>query len=277
MVTLRSISLSLSGIVVFVGLVSPTTAQAASASVRIAKGPNPVVASAEAVELSIAAGAATTFEVLLANDRDEPVSVRAWTANWGLTENGWHAFSTPDRGAAAPANWMSVQPSALELAPGEHRTLSVTFAIPADAEGGQFAALLLEARHLGGAVIRVARHDPHDSRVALDVLGRQVIPPSSTTYLEMALPLQNSGNTLVRPEGLAALYAADGTFVGKFEVRCRHPLLPGEVSVAHATFLRDLPRGSYDVVVTLRVGRHSVVDRFRLDVPGGVPRLEASR
>ncbi|WP_341251951.1 hypothetical protein [Euzebya pacifica] len=177
------------------------------------------------------------------------------------------------------ATWISVEPSALTLQPGERAEVTMRIDVPADATRGEHYAVVFAERLPGGDVDGVEVATRVGLRVYLSV-GPGGAPPIDFEIVSMLPSRGDDGrprlDTLVRNTGGRAidlsgeLQLADGpggTTTAPVDVALGTTLPPGEEGRVTTVLGVDLPDGPWRADVTLRSGLVERMATARLTFP----------
>ncbi|WP_108668200.1 hypothetical protein [Euzebya rosea] len=185
------------------------------------------------------------------------------------------------------ATWITVEPSALTLQPGERAEVAMRIDVPADATRGEHYAVVFAERLPGGDVDGVQVATRVGLRVYLSV-GPGGAPPIDFEIVSILPARDDDGrpglDTLVRNTGGRAidlsgeLQLADGpggTTAGPFDVALGTTLPPGEEGTVTARLGAALPDGPWRADMTLRSGLVERMATARLTFPSAGEVAEA--
>lgn len=257
---------------------SPTMAQDADtgtppATVGPDSGPQFVLYPAggndgEFFTLEAEAGSSHELAVVLGNADDEPLDLRAYVNDVVPMVNGGFAVAEEDVAPTGTASWIDFPAETYAFAPGDGIERPFTVTIPEDTAAGQYIAGLvlqtLEPLEVEGSAMfqQIIRKSiavfitvPGPESPAF-VLGEPVLEPSGVTQL-LVIPIENTGNVLVRPTGEAVLTDANGAVV------MTAPVTMGSVYAGIETTLAiplqaDIPVGDYTLDLQLQDPETSV-------------------
>lgn len=211
--------------------------------------------------LEAEAGTTNELVVVLGNADDEPLSLRTYASNVLPIVNGGFALSPEDVTPEGTSLWLDYAPETLDFAPGEGVERSFTVTIPEDAAPGQYITglaletaepLEVEGSALFQQVIR--------KTIAVFIIVPGEETPAFTlgdpgvavdgALPRIVIPVENSGNVLVRPQGELVVRDAGGKAVVTAPVQMGsvYAGLTVPLSVALTT---PLPEGEYTVEVAL--------------------------
>lgn len=219
--------------------------------------------------IQVAPGGHGISTITISNETAEPLQGKVQLADWAI-ENGAAEglrYSAPGTGERSCARWLEVLPTEFEVAAaGGHQTITLSVALPNDAEGGYFGALIVELMPKqkpaeGGVSIQAAIHLGH--LITIDTEGRStwsgsveslhVSRPDDTKSLGIETLIRNTGNTAIRPEGSFAITDADGSLVGKVPMKT-YLAQPGGIIRVSEQWDGLLEAGHYLVIGTIDLG-----------------------
>ncbi|HEX6351443.1 hypothetical protein [Actinophytocola sp.] len=222
--------------------------------------------------------------VLVANASENPYLVELYPAA-AMVERGRFVFGA-DRLANDLSSWMSVEPAALDLAPGEEMPAVVTVNVPRTASAGEryavvWASVASEPER-PGYVRQVQRIGV---RVYLEV-GMGGESPSTFGFGPLradrdvhgfpmvSVKVVNTGGRALDLSGTAELTDGPaGTRAGPFKVPNGTTLGPGQSSTVTVRFPRELPDGPWTIAVHLESGtvKNSMTARITFAGSTGEP------
>jgi hypothetical protein len=215
-----------------------------------------------------------------------------WTVSDGTSEGlALHPPATRQRSCS---RWVEVWPVELEIGPGESGTLRISVALPDQADGSYFSAVVLATSGIPsgspGTEVSVALNIGHLVTVhtagrttwSAETEGLTLSRPDDTHSLELGLDLHNTGTGAIRPEGSFAIVDEAGEFVGKVDLGT-YCAQPGGVVRVREHWDGLLAPGAYRVYGTVEIGGgvaltpeaefevrdELVVDTFRATATGG--------
>jgi len=168
-----------------------------------------------------------------------------------------------------PAPWITVNPGALNLEPGQSADVHYTVRVPRRASGElrtqvffttEQASEGLSLRSRLGAIIYVAVKGTEQVGAEIRGVTAHYTPSHAGApkpdQLDVAIRVRNRGNTHAIPAGHVILRDADGQVAAKVDIRSGWGLLPREEDVYHAIGHDvHLKPGEYTAEVTVMVGQ----------------------
>lgn len=105
-----------------------------------------------------------------------------------------------------------------------------------------------------------------NSEYKVEIMGGRILPPTTSSELEMQLDLFNRGSAHANLRGAFAVLNSSGALVGRGKTEEKR-YLPGQRNVLRGAWAGELPTGSYTCVITLsynRVGSEPVTLVYEL-------------
>jgi methionine-rich copper-binding protein CopC len=212
-------------------------------------------------EVDIAAGESITLTAGVTNNGAAPVTLRAFAANAESAINGGFSASTEDVTLTGPALWVDAPAELFDLAPGASREWDLSVTVPPNTAAGQYvAALVISTDDGGDASGSDVFRQVLRSTMAIEITVPGPLTPSfetgppaittDVTGLSLEIPIANTGNVLVEPQGELVLQDANGGAVFTASI------IMGSVYAGHTTSLQvslpsQVPPGQYLVSVNL--------------------------
>jgi hypothetical protein len=211
--------------------------------------------------LEAEAGTTNELVVTLGNADDEPLSLRTYASNVIPIVNGGFALASEDVGLEGTTTWLDYAPETFDFESGEGVERTFTVTIPDDAEPGQYiTGLALET-----AEPLEVEGTPLFQQIIRKTIAVFIIVPGEETPAftlgdpdvavdgampRIIVPVENTGNVLVRPEGELVVRDVDG------EAVLTAPIAMGSVYAGFTVPLSvplttPLPEGEYTVSAEL--------------------------
>lgn len=180
-------------------------------------GPSFVIRPAEGRDgefftLEAEAGTTNELTVVLGNADDEPLELLSYVGDTVPMTNGGFAIAEPDVPASGTATWIDYPAETYDFAPGEGIERTFTVTIPDDAAPGQYIAgislqtaepLEVEGSDFFNQIIRktvaVFIIVPGELTPAFDLGEPEVVQGDLRS--QIVVPVNNTGNMLVKPQG----------------------------------------------------------------------------
>jgi hypothetical protein len=207
------------------------------------------------------AGTTHTIGVVLGNADDEPLTLRTYDADAFTLVNGGFGAYDEDVPQSGTATWIdyAAETLTLESTQGVERELTVT--IPADTPPGQYiAGIVLET----AAPIAIEGSAMFDQIVRKSMAVFIIVPGETTPGFELGapeiqtsvagerlvVPVENTGNVLVKPAGELSLIDDSGAEVFTQQI-AMGSVYAGMETTLELPLPRALPEGDYDVSLRL--------------------------
>jgi hypothetical protein len=213
------------------------------------------------VDLTAEPGSHHVVTVVLGNTSPTVETIYAFAADATTAVNGGMVAATADSERTDISTWIDFEPVTAELQPGEGVEHEFSVDVPENAAPGQYiAALVIQ----NSEPLPIEGNDVFTQTIRKAIAVFITVPGPVTASLEigepsfiertdilmLVVPLNNSGNTLLKPSGTVSFLNDDGEAVASA------PVALGSVYAGHQTTmeiaLRDrLPVGDYQIEVHL--------------------------
>lgn len=245
-----------------------TTAQDTSTPAATPEAPDVIFSAGPAGEADISpfrfeldAGGTTEATLVVANDAGSPIELRSYAADVTTAVNGGYQVLPEPRETGDVAGWLTVPTAPYTLDPGEERELPVGLVVPEGTPPGEYMAALatetVESASIAGTdtfrqvtrkVSAVVITVPGPVSASFELGAPSIEIGADTTTV--IVPIENTGNARVRPQG--AIVVADDTGNPVVSI----PVAMDSVYAWHETTMRytlpqPLPEGAYTVSVEL--------------------------
>ncbi len=206
------------------GLVSaqavPATPEPESASPKFAIVPAGDHPEGYFKDIEIAPGESINLEVAIVNFGVSAVDLETFRVNGLNGVNGGFVAGDQNEAPLGSASWIDYPTMSLTLAPLEEEKIRFTVSVPEDALPGQYISGLIAKT---AEPVAIPGTDILNHNIAYAISVGILVPGELTTsfetgdpYIEKSglfVPVQNTGNYLVRPLGEVVLLDADGVTV----------------------------------------------------------------
>ncbi len=214
--------------------------------------------------------------IFLKNTGKKPEEVRVSQSDYSFQADGSNEYGEPGHTPRSNANWISVTPSRVKLAPGETVPVRYKGRAPADARlRGTFWSMIMVEPNAAPAITpegkpdQVAMGVQTTVRIAIQIVTE--VGPGGTRSLQVAgkrlagadgkraleLDLLNDGERLLIPEATVELFDQGGASIGRFKA-ARARIYPA-CSVRAKFDLTKVPAGKYAAMVLLDSGDAQVM------------------
>lgn len=249
-------------------------------------------------QVEIDAGSTVQLTAGVLNAGTEPVALRSFAANAYNTPNGGFAAATEEEPPTGPTRWVDYSGDSFVLEPGELREQPFTISVPPNTAPGQYVTALV-VRTEGEVELPGVSVFDHVIRGAVSI---EIMVPGSIA-LEFSLgdpevrldsampvltvPIHNTGNVMVFPEGEVMVTTPDGEQVltsdvkmgsvyggGSTEIRI---VLPEQLPVDEFLLSADLTDAATGTTASIEAAPVAVVDPevdaplFQVDAVGVTP------
>lgn len=206
-------------------------------------------------------GSAHTLTAVLGNAGTAPLSLRTYAADAFTLVNGGFGVHAEDDPVEAVGAWLDYAPETLDLAPDEAVERDIVVHVPDDAEPGQYIAGLvlrtaepvaIEGSALFNQIVRksvaILITVPGETEPAL-ALGEAgtVVGPAG---VRLSVPVENTGNVLLKPAGEVVLTDAAGA-VAFIQQVAMGSVYAGMETTLEVPLPTALPEGDYTLTLSL--------------------------
>jgi hypothetical protein len=247
--------------------VAPVSAQEATPPATAETGPRFVIRPADGADgdyftLEADAGSVNQLTVVLGNADDEELTLRTYANDTIPMTNGGFSIADEEAPATGTATWIDYPAETFTFQPGEGVERSFTVTIPEDAGAGQYIAglalqtaepLAVEGTSMFNQIIRksiaVFIIVPGPEAPSFELGDPALRADGAMPRIE--IPLANTGNVLVKPQGDLTLMNEAG------DVVLTAPIAMGSVYAGTTVPLvvgltGNLPDGDYTLSIALR-------------------------
>lgn len=235
---------------------TPEPARGVAFVLRPAEGPDGAYFTVEAEP-----GSTHTLTAVLGNVDDEPLSLRTYASDAFTLVNGGFGIREEDEPREGVSTWIDYEPETFDFAPGEGVERTFTVTVPEDASPGEYIAgialqtaepLEIEGSSMFNQIVRksvaVFILVPGETTPAIE-LGEPEVA-SGVVGNRVVVPVSNTGNVLVRPDGDIVLTGADGNEAFRQQL-AMGAIYAGTETTLEVPLPAALPEGEYEVSVQL--------------------------
>lgn len=220
------------------------------------------------IRLSIPAGESRSGVIEVENPSNETIVVKAYLQDWVYTSlhDGTKEFFPAQTTAFSATNWISTSLSEFVIPAFGKQNINYTVKVPAKSEGGHFAVLFFESLLSGGSVkedqglgvlVRIGALfyiEPQNTIKHLAEISNLNLQRKSGGPLEIALDFKNTGNIDVTCQGTFHILDKSGMVLSRGDFNDCYTL-PQESAKLQGVWKEPLPKGEFDLVVTLDIGK----------------------
>ncbi len=219
------------------------------------------------IEAKSAPGSAPNGVIKVKNKGDVPASVQASVEDWIYDANGKREFKPAGSTPFSCGNWIEITPQSTIVPSGREGEFAYTIRVPNDAVGGHYAIIFFssssveEEESKGTAVKLVGRigsvvyHEVEGkTNKAASITSMDISKPEVNKPLTLTYTFKNEGNTFLRLKGILNILDKAGTIFGKAESESMLGSLPGDIRKDTIKWFGALPKGSYDIILTVDIG-----------------------
>ncbi len=172
-------------------------------------------------EITLDPGKSESLKATTINGGQTDISLRAFAANVTSPPNGGFAAAAEDEAPTGPTSWIDFPATSFDLKPGGKQALPFTVTVPNGTAPGQYITSL---------VVRTAQPVEIPGTTAFNQIIRSAVAvmitvpgpvnpgftlgtpafTSKDTSNVLEIPITNTGNILVKPEGTLTVTTADG-------------------------------------------------------------------
>lgn len=210
------------------------------------------------------------------NDAHSPGDVHLSQTDYFFAADGRNDYGEPGKNARSNANWFTITPSRVRLAPGETQTVRYKGRAPSDLKlrGTYWSMIMVEpsapaaitpvgkpdqiAVGLGTMVrfgVQIVTNVGGDANRSLKILDKTLVREGGKRALQ--IDVANDGEQVLIPAVNVELFDAKGVSLGRFDAG-RSRIYPG-CSVRAKTDLTQVPPGKYTAMVLLDSGEADVM------------------
>jgi len=206
------------------------------------------------------------------NKGEVPISVRVTMADWTYDKEGERVFKKPGTTFLSCSDWIDIAPKEALVPANGALDFSYNITTPKDAMGGHYAVIFFNAsgmeeedkfKAMGIKLVgRIGTVVYQETRGKTNKIGSvpyfKIIKPKKNEPLLAEYKFKNEGNAFIRFKGTLSIMDKDGTLYGNAESKKDVGTLPGDVREDAIKWFGSLPKGDYDLILTVDMGEGTV-------------------
>jgi hypothetical protein len=223
------------------------------------------------VRLSIPAGGSKSGRIEVKNTSSEAKEVKVTVEDWVYEKNydGSKNFFPPGTITRSSSNWISFAPAEFTIPPFAKEYVNYVVKVPQDAKGGYYAGLFFESLmspevEKSDAMVVVPVAISVGSLFYVEVAGTvqrlaevknlSLKKEAATKALNINLDFENTGNVDITVSGNFSIIDGQGMIYARGLFNDAYTF-PGDTAKLSAVWKQSMPKGKYDLVVTLDLGK----------------------
>lgn len=224
------------------------------------------------IRIAISPGQRGYGEIIMENPTEKERSMRLYLEDWYYlpAADGTKEFIPAGTFSRSCASWISFSPAEFIIFPFSKQKISYSIQVPEDASGGYYAALFFETL-LGqteqakegmsagmdlnvriASLFYIETTGTVKRKVAIDNLKLEKEPSSERLLIQ--LDFTNTGNTDITAGGTFHIMDKKGLISARGEFKDVYTF-PGDKAKLNALWKERIPKGKYDLVLTLNLGK----------------------
>ncbi|MGE5196950.1 MAG: hypothetical protein ACM3IL_00365 [Deltaproteobacteria bacterium] len=213
-------------------------------------------------------GEARNGEINIDNTEDRVMHVKVYPEEWTYSskQDGTKEFQVAGVGAFSASGWITFFPSEFDVPPFGRQTVNYTVRVPQDAVGGHYAVLFFEhtlgdvgqKENVGmNLIMRIGvifYIEPQGTIVRKAEVKGLNFTKTKEGYLGISADFKNTGNVDLLCSATFDIIDNKGQVYarGKFDDIYT---LPGDNATLTGTWSEPIPKGTYDLIVTLDLSK----------------------
>jgi len=220
------------------------------------------------IRVSVPAGKTKVGTINIENPSEEPKTVRVYLNDWAYVPpfDGSKQFGPVDTTQYSGSNWIIFSPAEVLLGPYGKSKINYTVKVPEGAQGGHYSLMFFES-NLGksdsegvgvNVAVRIATLFYIEAEGTIKKEGAlnnfSIERKSKEALLNIALDLKNTGNLDITASGDFNIIDKKGMVFGRGAFNTVYTF-PGDIAKLTASWSLPIPKGIYDLVLTLDLGK----------------------
>jgi hypothetical protein len=220
------------------------------------------------IRLAIPPGESRSGVIEVENPSDQTIVVKSYLQDWAYTSlhDGTKEFFASGTTGFSASGWISTSLSEFVIPAYGKQNINYTVKVPAKAEGGHFAVLFFESLLSGGSVretqglgvmVRIGALfyiEPQNTIKHWAEISNLNVQKKSPGPLELSLDFKNTGNIDITAQGTFHIMDKTGMVLARGDFNDCYTL-PQESAKLQGAWKEILPKGEFDLVVTLDIGK----------------------
>ncbi len=231
------------------------------------------------VFLKVPAGRSGSGKLTVRNPSEEAIKIKIYAQDWKYNDlhDGTKVFFPLGTLPLSCANWISFSLSEIEIPADGQQDVYYTVKVPQDAAGGHYAVLFFESmvakpvpagKVTLGLIVRLGAifyvETAGNSTRTAEISNFSLKKPEKSKPLEIGLDLKNTGNTDIIAKGTLHLINKKGVIFVRSTLNKSYTL-PEETARMTGSWKEPLPKGIYDAILTIDIGKASQEEEWNAD------------
>jgi hypothetical protein len=221
------------------------------------------------VEAKVKRGATYNKDFTLSNNTKTRLRFRFSVVDYWYDETNQRIDGRPGTLPHSASLWVQFLPKELIVEANSSATVKAIISVPQTASGGYYTRPVFEAEAVEAVVAQQGKviagvainfrglmmlTTEDNAEYNVEVLGGQIIPPTSSSPMELSLDLNNRSTSHATMRGVFAIFNAAGELLGRGKIDEKR-FLPGERDKLKTTWAGELAPGRFTAMVTLSYNR----------------------
>lgn len=221
------------------------------------------------IRLLLVQGESSSGEVEVENPSEDSLLVKAYLEDWAYTSlhDGTKEFFPAGITSVSCAKWVNLSLSEFVIPPFGKQKVNYTVNVPKNAAGGYYSVLFFESLLAQpklkqtaqlGVVVRIGTLfyiEPAGTIKRSGEISKLVLEKKANKGpLSISFDLKNSGNTDITSAATFHIMDKQGMILARGEFSDSYTFA-GATAKLNATWSNPLPKGKYDLVLTVDIGK----------------------
>lgn len=221
--------------------------------------------------LSAKKGESISGFITIDNKGPQDILVKAYVEDWVFLPDRSKAFKKPGSQKNSCSQWITLYPDKFTIAPNRSQQVKYTITVPSDAKGGYYSVIFFESQHDDPDLLKKANviiagrigtivyfETKENSEKKLSLKDFSFSKPITGKPMLFKIKLKNDGNTFASPTGNIIIVDSLSNLLAKIDLG-KQFILQGEEVTVEKKWICDLPKGEYEVILTLDYGTQSPI------------------